>query len=281
MTRKKLLLTLFVALIAGGAVTIALIDRDKRLTFRLAQMRFDRQSYVKYLVENYCGGTDRVKRRVLLLFERMDPRPVTEFIEIAKEDDPVLQAAAVTLLIKAGPDKIAKLIELCDDDPAIQAGVARALIRSGGDDVVPTLETAIMMPNAAVQWWAINMLRNMGPAAGKAAKSLANLSENNGATPHLRAAATDALGDIGDASAPYIYLILQSLDHDDPELRASAARTLGLIGVSARDTLANLTNALRDDDAIVRENAWVAIRQIRTAMSSQGSQLCDLSVRAP
>jgi HEAT repeat protein len=279
MTRKKLLLILLVTLIAGGAVTIALVDRDKRLTFRVAQMCYDREHYVRFLVEHYGKGNERVKKRVLTIFERMDPSPVADFIQIAKQDDPLLQAAAVTLLLNAGSDQFAKLLEVFDEEPAIQANVANALRRAGAD-VVPALETAAVTPNRPVQWWAITMLRNMGSANSKAAKSLNNLAAND-PDIRLRAAATEALGATGDAAAPYILYFVKALEHDDPELRASAARALGMMGTSARDTLANLTCALRDDDAIVRENAWAAILQIRMAMSSQGSHLCDLSVTSP
>jgi HEAT repeat protein len=279
MTRKKLLLILLVGLIVGGAVTVVLLDRDKRLTFRVAGMCYDREHYARFLVGHYYRGNDRVKRRVLMIFERMDPSPVADFIEIAKEDDPVMQAAAVTLLINAGSDKLAKLLEVFDDEPNIQAGVAKALIRAGAG-VVPSLETAVLTPNRPVQWWAITTLRNMGPAAGKAAKSLNSIAANDPDIP-LRAAATEALGALGDAGGPYVPYISKALEHDDPELRASAAHALGMIGVSSQDTLANLTSALRDDDAIVRENAWTAILQIRTAISAHGSRVCDLSASAP
>jgi HEAT repeat protein len=278
MTRKKLLLILLVGLLVGGAVTIALLDRDKRLTFRVAEMRYDREHYVRFLVGHYYKGNDRVKKRVLTIFERMDPSPTADFIEIAKEDDPLLQAAAVTLLLNAGADKFAKLLEVFDDDPAIQAGVANALIRAGAG-IVPSLETAAVTPNRPVQWWAITTLRNMGPAASKAAKSLNSIAANDPDTV-LRAAATEALGATGEAAVPYVPDIVKALEHDDPEVRASAARALGMIGLSARDTLADLTSALRDDDAIVRENAWAAILRIQAALSSHGSRLCDLSASA-
>ena len=263
MTRKKLLYVLLIGLLASGAVTIAVLDRDKSVTFRLAQLRYDRDHFVRYLVKHYGAGNDRVKKRVLILFGRMDPSPVADFLEIAKGDDPVMQAAAVTLLIKEGQDQIAKLVELFEDDPTIQIRVTQALI-AAGDDVVPQLEIAVTMPNRPVQWWAITTLRNMGPAAGKAAKSLDSIAENDSDTA-FRAAATDALGAGGQSSVPFVPHILKWLEHADPELRASAARALGMIGSSAEDTLPYLAIALRDDDAIVRENAWTAIRQIQAA----------------
>jgi HEAT repeat protein len=143
--------------------------------------------------------------------------------------------------------------------------------------MTPSLESAVVMPNRPVQWWAIMTLRNLGPAAGKAAKSLDNLAANDPDLP-FRAAATDALGATGEAAAPYIPNILKALEQDDPALRASAARALGMIGASARDVLANLTIALRDDDVIVRENAWTAIRRIQAAVSSPGDRACAIDV---
>jgi hypothetical protein len=267
MKRKQLLLILLVALLTGAAVTVFLVDRDKRLTFLLARLSCDRKQYFDLLINHFEQGDERVKKRVSIVLDRLDEASVAYLMESFKDDDPARQAWSSRILVHAGPNKLGRLIQLFkDDDPPLQARIANVLIKAGADAALP-LRTALASSDRPVRWWAVTLLGKTNSADPETAKALSGIVIND-TDSWMRTAAVKSLGEIGSGAAKYIPEIVKMLEHQDPELRAAAARALGMIGAGAQETRANLTLALTDEDAVVRANAWEALHKIQADLPS-------------
>jgi HEAT repeat protein len=263
MTRRRLLLLVLAGLV-GGAVTLLLVDRDKRLSLRVARYRCDRTQYVHVLLEYHRTGNERVKNRVLTVFERMDESPVPDLIEVLKDGDPDAKQAALAVLkkFKNGDPGIKRLLELLGDDDLAVQDWAATLLMQWGADMVPPLEAALTHPNRQVCWWAITTLGKINPATDATTKGL-NMIVVNNPDVALRVAAISALGEIGVKSKEYVPTLVKMLEHQDAETRAAAARALGMIGANTEEAIPNLTLVLADEDAVVRANAWEAIQKIQ------------------
>ena len=78
----------------------------------------------------------------------------------------------------------------------------------------------------------------------------------------VRAAAADALGNIGARARPAVSALLQALEDENTWVRRNALEALGTIGSSGGGVLSGLLAALPDEEHIVRRNAASALSKI-------------------
>ena len=78
----------------------------------------------------------------------------------------------------------------------------------------------------------------------------------------VRAAAADALGNIGTPAKPAVPALLRALRDDSMWVRRNALEALGTIGCANAGVLSGLLAALRDEDGLVRRNAAVALTKL-------------------
>ena len=78
----------------------------------------------------------------------------------------------------------------------------------------------------------------------------------------VRAAAADALGNIGRSAKPAVPALLRALGDDRMWVRRNALEALGTIGCAGAGVLPGPLAALRDDDLLVRRNAAIALSKL-------------------
>lgn len=262
MTRKRIVIGLALTLLAAGAITLTVLDRDQRVRFKVASVMMDRPSYLDYLLSSWENGPERVKSRVVIVVRRMDETAVDDALEIFQRDESPRAVTAVNVLIEARPEKTSRLLELFKgDNPVLSERVAR-ILRELGAKAVPDLERALDSTDPELKWWAITTLGRMQPPTEITLDALNRIVVNSDSVP-LRIAAMRSLAELGAPSAKFVPTLVKVMEHADPELRAGAAEALGIFGPLAQDAAPNLVLALSDDDAIVRRNAWDALHQVR------------------
>lgn len=180
------------------------------------------------------------------------------------------------------------------DAVRMSAGVALTTegVRAGG--AVPALHNALHdSAHAIVRWQAAIILGRLAPSAGQASVPVLTeaLSDEE---PQVRAAAAEALGRIGQGSAPalpQLFLLVRdpdatvrlktvealpnvtrdtsiisrlilALSDSAPEVRRGSAASLGALGTSTSRSVAALGRALEDPSAAVRAAAALALAEI-------------------
>ena len=180
------------------------------------------------------------------------------------------------------------------DAVRMSAGVALTTEGVRAEGAVPALHNALHdSAHATVRWQSAVILGHLAPSAGQASVPVLTeaLSDEE---PQVRAAAAEALGKIGRASATALpQLFLQVRDPDAtvrvkavealpniardtsivdalvvavsdsaPEVRRAAAAALGALGVSTSKSIAALAGALKDSSAPVRAAAALSLAEI-------------------
>ena len=198
------------------------------------------------------------------------------------------------------PEVVRALIDaLGDTVDAVRMSAAFALTSAGvrAEGAVPGLHDALHdTAHPAVRWQAAMILGSLGPSAGQT--SVPVLTEALAdPDPQVRAAAAEALGHIGQLSAPALpklYILLRDADADvrrkvvealpnisrdtsmiglligalsdsAPEVRRSAVTALGTLGTPTDRVIEALAHALTDPWAAVRAAAGLALAQIGPA----------------
>lgn len=127
------------------------------------------------------------------------------------------------------------------DTPRARAAAARALARVGGADAGQALVAATSDPDHWVRYFAS---RSLGERREKEAVGRLVAVAEADPLPHVRVAALDAVGSVGDASA--VTSLARCAEDDERDVAAAALRALGRLGTS--DALATLKAAARADD---------------------------------
>ena len=206
------------------------------------------------------------------------------------------------------PEVVRALIDaLGDTVDAVRMSAAFALTSAGvrAEGAVPGLHDALHdTAHAAVRWQAAMILGSLGPSAGQT--SVPVLTEAlSDPDPQVRAAAAEALGNIGQVAAPALpklYVLLRDVDADvrrktvealpniardtsmiglligalsdsAPEVRRSAVTALGALGTPTDRVIEALAHALTDSWAAVRAAAALALAQIGPAARASRTAL--------
>lgn len=206
------------------------------------------------------------------------------------------------------PEVVRALIRaLGDSVDAVRMSAGFALTSAGvrAEGAVPALHNALHdTAHAAVRWQAAMILGSLGPSAGQT--SVPVLTEAlSDPDPQVRAAAAEALGNIGDVAAPALpelYILLRDADAEvrrmavealpniardtsmiglligalsdaAPEVRRSAVTALGALEPPTDRVIEALANALTDSWAAVRAAAALALAQIGPPAEASRSAL--------
>lgn len=124
---------------------------------------------------------------------------------------------------------------------------------------IPTLVAGLEAEDGEVRHLCADCLGAIGaPARGEPAARLARLLAD--AEDHVRCAAAEALGKIGDPK--HVGALRAALDADSAELRACAAQGLGVYGPAAAETIPALRALLEDESQAVQAMAALALLRI-------------------
>lgn len=166
---------------------------------------------------------------------------VPALAELVKDTDDNVRRSAVRAIMSIHPGP-AVMIPICtrlleDPDPAIRARILNA-IAERGEEAVPALIEALKDEKAA--YWALLILRDIGPAAKGAVPAIAEKLKDKKAEIRREAALT--LGAMGDAATPVVPQIAALLSDE----HAAPAATF---------VLGQLKQISKEDEAKIRANA--------------------------
>ena len=180
------------------------------------------------------------------------------------------------------------------DAVRMSAGVALTTEGVRAEGAVPALHDALHdTAHAVVRWQAAMILGRLASSTGQASVPVL-IEALSDAEPQVRAAAAQALGEIGHVSAPalpHLFLLVKDPDADvrvkavealpkisndtatahplilalsdsAPEVRRAAASALGTLLTPTSRTVAALAQALRDSTPTVRAAAALSLAQI-------------------
>jgi HEAT repeat protein len=132
-----------------------------------------------------------------------------------------------------------------------------------GEEAVPDTAKALKDERAPMRLAACEILRRIGPRAGKAATALgATLKDKS---PDVRAVAAGAIGALGAEGRSAVTAVAGLLKDPEWRVRVAAASALGGIGPEAKGAVKNLVAALTDGEAEVRAAAATALGRIGPA----------------
>jgi HEAT repeat protein len=158
-------------------------------------------------------------------------------------------------------DLPAWLAAMADRDPACRPDV-RALMPPGANlsAVVGLLADALRDSRPAVRAAAAEALGQIGPAAQPAVSGLLDLTRDPEVEPRRRAA--EALGRVDRQTSAAAGVLVPLLDDPATSVRLAAVQSLGQLGQSARMALPALLQIQNDPDRAIRRAAMVAITAI-------------------
>jgi len=176
------------------------------------------------------------------------------------------RAAAAGEIVKLGPDAVvsaldgATAVSLSDNIVRIPRPLVQAFA-DVGPPAVPLLLKCLATDQENVRTAAVDVLREMGPAAETATGELARLlNDKNG---YVRALACDSLGNLGLKAAPAVGALTAAVDHEDAYTRRRAIVALGRIGPPAKAAAGVLRRARQQGSTEdIRDAAAVALLQI-------------------
>jgi len=127
-------------------------------------------------------------------------------------------------------------------------------------DGVPALfEISLNKKKQVLQSRASLALKKIGPAAIPAYTGI--IKDKKISTP-VQHAALDILGEMGPAAGEAVPVLIDSLKDQKIVVRSKAAIALGKIGPEAKDAIPALKETLKDDNILVRKNAKWALSEI-------------------
>ena len=183
---------------------------------------------------------------------------VPALAELVKDTDDNVRRSAVRAIMSIHPGP-AVMIPICtrlleDPDPAIRARILNA-IAERGEEAVPALIEALKDEKAA--YWALLILRDIGPAAKGAVPAIAEKLKDKKAEIRREAALT--LGAMGDAATPVVPQIAALLS--DEHAAPAATFVLGqLKQISKEDEAKICANAESKDAMLSPVSLWALSR---------------------
>jgi HEAT repeat protein len=216
---------------------------------------------VEPLTKLLSDGSGKVRAHAVRSLGQIGPaaKPAATAIStLLKDADATVRQQAATALgsIRPGPDimvpLVVKLLE--DSDPGVQVRILQT-ISEAGPVAMPGLLKALQNEKAA--YWACLVLRDMGPAGKAAVPALAEKLKDP--RPEVRREAALALGAMESAAVsalPQIGAVI-----DDEHARAAATFALGQIGQIPAGVEAKIrSNADSDDKFLSTVSHWTLAR---------------------
>lgn len=158
-------------------------------------------------------------------------------LEAFSEKDPEIQAAALVILRRLGPDGVAPFAAgLADKKPEVRLATIGTLAKIGGAPAAAALMPCLRDKTRAVRARAAEVMGDLGPLARDAVPDLIEILKEE--YPTARAAAVKALVKIGKASVPELVKTLKNTDN--AAVRSDVIKTLGQLGPDAKDAVATL-----------------------------------------
>ena len=171
-------------------------------------------------------------------------------------------ADGVPYLVRAlrteATDKLQRNLERAHTNPS-QLDALFALSAAGAPAIAP-LEELLLDPNWALRAAAADALGDMG---GVASGSISLLQQSLADDEvWVRRNATEALGHMGPEAVGAVPALAQRLSDRDATVRHNAALALAKIGPAAAGAVTDLKSAQQDEHLYVRENARIALQTI-------------------
>jgi HEAT repeat protein len=166
------------------------------------------------------------------------------------------QAVEALRAIRPGPQVMLPLLSklLEDSDPGVRMRILHAMAEAGPAAVPGLIEA---LKNDKVAYWAIIVLREIGPAAKDAAPALA--AKLKDPRPDIRREAALTLGALNGAAIPVLPQIAAALDDEDA--RTAATFVMGELGKIPADAEAKIrANAASDDKFLSTISLWTLTR---------------------
>ncbi len=181
-----------------------------------------------------------------------------ELAALLKDADDAVrrQAVQALLAIRPGPQIMIPLLtkQMEDSDPGVQMRILHAMAEAG-EAAVPGLIQALK--NDKTAYWAIIVLREIGPAAKDAAPALAEKLQDP--RPEIRREAALALGALNEAAIPVLPQIAAALDDEDA--RTAATFVMGELEKIPANAEAKIrANAKSDDKFLGTVSLWTLAR---------------------
>jgi HEAT repeat protein len=183
-------------------------------------------------------------------------KPLAHWIELLKEDNPLLREEAAAVLAEIGPpakDALTELRPLLKSEaPAVRLRAAVAVWKIDRDTkaVLPVFEQALKDGHRGRRSVALQVLTQMGGTALDAAPILIAVFDD--ATPQERGMAATALRQMGAEAIP---AITAGLTRTSPEARKECVTLLGQLTNLNPKVAETLAERLKDDDKKVRLEA--------------------------
>jgi AAA family ATP:ADP antiporter len=237
------------------ASQIALIGVGAAALGTLAMWRA-RAAYGGAVVEALRAGTPEVFSAEEEPFGgfRRDAGAISVLLAGTSDPDPAIRRISTEILADADlgtTDAVA--IGLRDPDPGVRIAALRGAARRGDASALPDVVRLLADPDPAVRVGAAKALAACSPAGRDVRPELRPLLSDS--DPAVRARAATAVLRLSDASDGLVVLEVMAAS-PDPEWRAAAVDALGDLG----DELGTVRNALADEDASVRRAAASALR---------------------
>jgi HEAT repeat protein len=173
---------------------------------------------------------------------------VPQLITLMADKDQIVRRKAVAALreIRPGPklglEPLVKMLE--DADAGVRYRVLQTLAE-GGSLVVPGVVKAL--ENERATYWALLVLREIGPDAKEAVAPLIGLMADP--RPEIRRESIIALAEIGEASAPAVPQLIKAMD--DPATQAAATYALAKIGKVPAEAVTAIRSHVDSPDQVV------------------------------
>jgi HEAT repeat protein len=151
---------------------------------------------------------------------------------------------------------------------------------TAAEPAIPGLVAMLQSKDSRAQQAAAYALRNIGPAAQRAAQELINVLQKSGDTA-VKQVAAFTLGRIRPSGAPgeqAVSALKAALGDYDPNVREEAARALGEFGTDAQSALTELTATLLDPDLYVRFTAAESLGRIAAKLGQSPKGIRDKSL---
>lgn len=187
---------------------------------------------------------------VLRVLHSFGPPAVPVLSEALKSNSAEVRVAAASAIGEMGRDGSAAATPLFvltkDSTPAVQAAAFRALVAVHADSerLKPLLQEALASKDNDVRKAAAAGTAALGGATTLGVDGLLDLLADDNAAG--RAAAVQALGQLGDKAAPALNALMSHID--DPALQSSVIDTLGHIGPAAAPAVPKLVEIAKKDN---------------------------------
>ena len=265
-----------------GALIAGLADNRAEIRARIIQIlgteNFRSEKRVVSPLVNALGDPDPNVRGnaadALRWFGAADPAVVAALIRVARENNPAVRRSAISSLgffAGAAENVVPVLIEsLKDRNAEIVAEAAEGLgrIGPGAKRSVPALLELVKGKDRSQRCAAINALGGIGRHAKEAVPLLLSVLQDD-TYKDCRSETICSLGNMRDASASAVPVLVKFLSSKELRLRGCAVVALGRIGPKAKEAVPGLITVLQDRaSSDLQEDAAEALRAIGPAASA-------------